>query len=47
MAKMEEDADEIRNLSHKHKAEISSKLQPMDGWKNVMGAIPSSRYDFI
>jgi len=41
---MTENSLEIRNLSDKHKAEISSALLPMAGWKKVMGGIPSSRY---
>ena len=40
---MTENSLEIRNLSDKHKAEISSALLPMAGWKKVMGGIPSSR----
>ena len=40
---MTENSLEIRNLSDKHKAEISSALLPMGGWKKVMGGIPSSR----
>ena len=42
--KMTEKSLEIRNLSDKHKAEISSALFPMAGWKKVMGGIPSSRW---
>jgi len=43
---MTENSLEIRNLSDKHKAEISSALLIGNppGWKKVMGGIPSSRY---
>ena len=44
--KMTENSLEIRNLSDKHKAEISSALLIGNppGWKKVMGGIPSSRW---
>jgi hypothetical protein len=40
---MTENSLEIRNLSHKHKDEISSALNVGAGWKKIMGGIPSSR----